>query len=382
MIKNYSGKIAFACAMVAIALLSRILYPRLYPVAAGNFGAATTSSVAEVPQFVLPALSLAVVSGQPAGASDQASSGASDAGGANLSAPQAANPGDGGANAGAVTGGSPTGLSAATDADTVSVAPAGPVQNSMFSRVGTVPPPTIAAEVSLVADLTTGARFMSGNASERWPLASVTKLMTATIVLDKLSPTLKVTITQDAFNIDPAEKNLHVGDTYTVSDLLRFLLLPSSNVAAEALADAYGRTAFIAEMNARAEAWGMANTHYADPSGLAVGSQSTANDLVKLAQKIYSDYPDILTITRTSPVTVVEIGSGTQVVVKSINEFAGETDFIGGKTGYTDQANGNLLSIFSDEGHPIVVIVLGTDDGTRFADTETLYGWFTANFRS
>jgi D-alanyl-D-alanine carboxypeptidase len=100
-----------------------------------------------------------------------------------------------------------------------------------------------------------------------------------------------------------------------------------------------------------------------------------------LAQKIYSDYPDILKITRTPQVTVIEIGSGDQVIVKSINEFSGETDFIGGKTGYTDQANGNLLSIFSYEEHPVVVVVLGTDDGTRFADTKTLYNWFTANFK-
>ena len=126
----------------------------------------------------------------------------------------------------------------------------------------------------------------------------------------------------------------------------------------------------------------MANTHYADPSGLAVGSQSTADDLVILAQKIYSDYPEIFAITRTPQVTVTEIGSGKQVMVKNINEFSGEADFIGGKTGYTDQADGNLLSIFSYEGHPIVVIVLGTDDGTRFANTEALYNWFTANFRS
>jgi D-alanyl-D-alanine carboxypeptidase (penicillin-binding protein 5/6) len=371
MIKNYSGKIAFACAMVAVALVSRIMYPRMYSVATGNSGVATTSLPAAIPQFVLPALSLATID-PPA---DPTS------GPANPPAPSVKGSDDQNANAGAVTGGSPAAPAVTPNASTIFVAPQGPVANSTFSHVGAGAPPALAAEAALVADLTTGARFMGQNASERWPLASVTKLMTATVVLDKMSPAQKITITQDAFNVDPSEKNLHVGDTYTTGDLLRFLLLPSSNVAAEALADAYGRTGFIAEMNARATAWGMANTHYADPSGLAVGSQSTANDLVLLAQKIYSDYPDILTITRTSPVTVTEIGSGDQVVVKSINEFAGETDFIGGKTGYTDQANGNLLSIFSYEGHPIVVVMLGTDDGTRFANTETLYNWFTANFR-
>jgi D-alanyl-D-alanine carboxypeptidase len=252
----------------------------------------------------------------------------------------------------------------------------------VFSRTGGAAPPSLAVKAALVADLTTGTRFMSENSAERWPLASITKLMTAAIALDKLSSAQKITITEDAFDVDPSEKTLRVGDTYTVTDLLRFLLLPSSNVAAEALARSYGRAEFIAEMNARAAAWGMTNSHYADPSGLAIGSQSTAADLVSLTQKIYSDYPEILAVTRTPQATVTEIGSGISVTLKNINEFSGETDFIGGKTGYTDQADGNLLSLFSYEGHPIIVVVLGTDDGTRFTDTETLYHWFTVNFRT
>jgi D-alanyl-D-alanine carboxypeptidase len=366
MMKNYSGKIAFAGAMVVIALLSRMAYPRLYSVATGNAGSATLSSAGAIPQFVLPALSLTTVA-------DEGNSAPS-------SSPLA--PGNDTGDTGAVMGGSPVASSPAQDMGTISVAPPGPVAKSAFSRVGETPPPTLAVEGAIVADVATGVHFMDENATERWPLASVTKLMTATIVLDKLSPAQKITITADAFNVDPSAKNLNVGDTYTVSDLLRFLLLPSSNVAAEVLADAYGRSAFIAEMNARAAAWGMADTHYVDPSGLAVGNQSTAADLVLLAQKIYSDYPEILTITRTPQVTVTDLSSGNQVVVKSINEFSGETDFIGGKTGYTDQANGNLLSIFSDGGHPVVVVVLGTDDGARFQNTEALYDWFTENFRS
>ena len=135
-------------------------------------------------------------------------------------------------------------------------------------------------------------------------------------------------------------------------------------------------------MNVRAKAWGMANTHYADPSGLAVGSQSTATDLVLLAQKIYADYPDILAITRTPQATVTEVSSGNKVPIKNINEFSGEADFIGGKTGYTDQADGNLLSLFLYNGRPVVVVVLGSDESTRFTNTEALYGWFTANFKT
>jgi serine-type D-Ala-D-Ala carboxypeptidase (penicillin-binding protein 5/6) len=360
MMKHHSGKIAFAGAVTAIALFSRVIYPHLYSVATGDSGSHVSTGT--VPEFVLPALSLATVSG----------------GAASSSASDSANPPD----TGAVIGELPSASSLAGDRAAFFVVPPGAVANSTFSRVGGTPPPPLTVEAAIVADVLTGASFMGENATERWPLASVTKLMTATIVLDKLSPVQKITITPDAFNVDTSERNLRIGDTYTVTDLLRFLLLPSSNVAAEALADAYGRTAFIALMNARAAAWGMTDTHYADPSGLAVGSQSTAANLVLLTQKIYSDYPEILKITRMPQATLTEIGAGGQVTVKNINEFSGEADFIGGKTGYTDQADGNLLSLFSDAGHPVVVVVLGTDENARFMNTEALYNWFIQNFRS
>lgn len=362
MMKDHSGKILFVGAMVVIALISRFAYPRLYYGAAGNAAGNSAASEKTVPQFVFPALSLETFSGK-----------------IETSSPSSA---DSAGSRGAVAEGSSLVAPTIADIGAVSVSPMGAIVNSVFSRVNPTDPPSFAAQAALVADLTTGTEFMGENTTERWPLASLTKLMTATVALDKLSSAQKITITADAFNADPTEKSLHVGDTYTTTDLLRFLLLPSSNVAAEALADAYGRTQFIAEMNARAAAWGMADTRYADPSGLAVGSQSTAADLVLLAQKIYAGYPKILAITRAQQATVTEIDSGKQVVVKNINAFSGEQNFIGGKTGYTDQADGNLFSLFSYEGHPIVIVVLGTDDGARFANTEALYNWFAANFRT
>jgi len=255
------------------------------------------------------------------------------------------------------------------------------VSTSHFSATGSLPPPQIADRATLIADLETGGVLYGSNADNRWPLASLSKLMTATIVLDKMDLNQKVTVTPAAVDADPGQTTLQAGDIYTVSDLLYVMLLPSSNVAAEALANAYGRDQFLAEMNARAAAWGMADTHYDDPSGLSVGNQSTADDLLRLAQKIYADYPQILAITRTPQVTIKELGSGRQAAVKSINAFAGRADFIGGKTGYTDEAAGNLLSIFKYENRPVLFVVLGTADDTRFANTLQLYQWFAQSFK-
>jgi D-alanyl-D-alanine carboxypeptidase len=360
MMKNFSGKIVFAGTIVIIALLSRFAYPRLYPVATSDAtdSAVSSSSAATIPRFVFPALSFMT------------------AGSAPTSAPPALLSGP--ASVGAISDASSS-LAAATN--TIFVAPLGPIADSTFSRIGTAPPPILPIQEAFVADLSSGAILMSENASGRWPLASLTKLMTATLVYDHLSLTEPVTITQAEFDVYPQEKTLRVGDTYTVEDLLHFLLMPSSNVAAEALATTYGRTQFIAAMNARAVAWGMTHTHYVDPSGLAEGDQSTPGDLMLLMQKIYTDYPQLLAITRTPVATVTNLATGATTTVQSINQFAGETDFIGGKTGYTDQADGNLLSLFSDGGHPVMVLIFGTADWSRFIMMKQLYRWVTANFR-
>ena len=80
--------------------------------------------------------------------------------------------------------------------------------------------PALSDVASLVADVATGAVYEATNASERWPTASLAKLMSATIVLDKLNPGTKITITESMLATDPTEFTLAVGDTYTVSDLL------------------------------------------------------------------------------------------------------------------------------------------------------------------
>lgn len=240
-------------------------------------------------------------------------------------------------------------------------------------------PPALAAVASLATDLRGGTIFESMNADRRWPTASLTKLMTATIVEDKLDLRAKITVTDGMLAFDPTEQALVANGTYTVADLLRALLLPSSNVAAEALAGFYGRGMFLGEMNARASAWGMTNTYFGDPSGLSASNQSTANDFLKLAQKIYTRYPQIFAITRLVQAAITEGNSGKSVLVKNINDFAGRADFVGGKTGYTDEAAGNLLTVLNDNGRPVLVVVLGTS--ARFHDTDMLYSWVRQHFR-
>jgi D-alanyl-D-alanine carboxypeptidase len=252
---------------------------------------------------------------------------------------------------------------------------------SFGAPVGSAPLPNVGASAVLIADLESGATLAGVNASGRWPMASISKLMTAAVATDVLGPDQRITITDQMLAVDPTQQILHLGDTYTVSDLLHIMLLPSNNVAAEALADFYGHARFIAAMNAKAAAWGMAGTYYDDPSGLSAANESSANDLLKLAQHLFTAYPQVLAVTRLPQTTAQNLSTGAAVAVKSINSFAGQADFIGGKTGYTDQADGNLLSIFNDAGRPVFIIVLGINDSVRFDATQRLYTWLITNFK-
>jgi D-alanyl-D-alanine carboxypeptidase len=328
MIKN-SEKFVFLFVVIAAVFFARAIYPNLsgVPALAGNNPPQTADaeqSVAQPPTLVLPQTSI-----------------------------DATAPPDGNGNDGTAGGDQSNGLTKLPD----------------FS-----------SKAYLVANLATGNIAAGFNTTSRWPTASITKLMTATLVLDQLSPTTTITISPQMFAADPDEHTLVIGGTYTVEDLLHVMLMPSSNVAAEAMADYIGRAQFMNEMNQRAQAWGMTDSYFDDPSGISAANQSTAKDLMALAQHIYSSYPGILAITNTPVTTITELNSDKTITVRSINSFAGTSGFVGGKTGNTPQADANLLSIFNDNGTPIVVVVLGAP-ALPFEDTSMLYTWYRTNFK-
>lgn len=249
-----------------------------------------------------------------------------------------------------------------------------------FSQLHNFAQPLITAKAALLADLLTGETYFALNPERRWPLASVTKLVTAAVAMKYSDLNQSTTIRDRDFPIAESEnlKYLRGGDSYSIKDLLKIMLLSSSNEAAEALANLKERNEFIANMNALVKEWGLVSTHFSDPSGLAAANQSTANELLKISRVIYEEYPYIFRTTQFQKLLVTELNSGRSQAVPNINIFAGRSDFLGGKTGYTDEAGENLLSVFSYRGRPIVIVILGTSD--RFGETEKLLEWFKANF--
>lgn len=253
------------------------------------------------------------------------------------------------------------------------------IGQSVFVKIGGELPPTISARIALVADLESGERLWARESERRWPIASIAKLMSAVVALKNVDQNQAITITQNDFPIGVSGNGLKIGESYGVKDLLLSALLESTNESVEAIARVYGREAFIAQMNAQAEAWGLNNTHFSDPTGLSVATQSTAENMLGFAKNIYENYPDVFRMTQKPTAVITELVSGKTVTIKSINLFAGQEDFLGGKTGFTDEAGGNLLSIFSYRERPVVIIVLGSED--RFGDTEKLLNWLEQNYK-
>jgi len=227
------------------------------------------------------------------------------------------------------------------------------------------------AKSAAIGDLRAGDLLYGFNADARWPVASLTKLMTAALVLELFPADAVITLVPEDFSSGGAlTASLQPGDKYRASDLLKVLLVPSSNEAAEAFARAYGRSAFTAAMNAKAASWGLTNTHFADPSGISVANQSTPREFLKLLREVYAAHPEVFVITRERNVSARELLTGAVKYFPTTNSFAGRAGFLGGKTGTTPEAGDNLASIFDTGGTPVAVVVFGAAD--RYAATESL----------
>lgn len=252
---------------------------------------------------------------------------------------------------------------------------------SSFVRVEWTLPPELTAASAIVADLGTGTTYFELRPRRTWPTASLAKLVSAAVVRDKFSFSEEVTLlSSDLIHGGPSLPPLSASEVYTVEDLLRMMLVSSRNEAADALARQYGRREFVLEMNRKAEEWGMTRSFFEDPSGVSVANQSTAADLKLLLMEMDNRYPEVFEITKRKSIVATERRSGAGKEFPSTSIFAGSPIYLGGKTGFTPEAGGNLASVFSAGGGRVLVIVLGSED--RFGETSLLYQWFTHDFRA
>jgi D-alanyl-D-alanine carboxypeptidase (penicillin-binding protein 5/6) len=216
------------------------------------------------------------------------------------------------------------------------------------------------------------------------PIASVTKMMTAYLVLkahpitgDQSGPTLTMTAADAALYSqevaqDDSTLEVTAGEQLTERQLLEALLIPSADNIARLLAvwDAGSVTAFVQQMNAEAAALGMTETHYADPSGLSPQTVSTAADQAILAG-LDMENPVFASIVDHTAITLPLVGR-----VTNYNPVVGEDGIVGVKSGYTGQALACLVVAAprTVDGHTAMVIVatLGQPNGLPQAASEDI----------
>lgn len=212
--------------------------------------------------------------------------------------------------------------------------------------------------------------FIERKPVNRWPIASLTKLMTAVVALEKIGPEKTILVSENAINSEGTAGNLSPGEIYIAIDLIKAMLLTSSNDAAVSLAEAYGTENFVREMNGKAGELGMLQTIFFEPTGLSFLNQSTPNDLAKLVNYIYANYPEIFGISRQKESLILNLETNQAKRLVNANQFVGRPDFLGGKSGFIDESKQNLISLFNKNGRAVLLIVLGSID--KYKETEEL----------
>lgn len=228
----------------------------------------------------------------------------------------------------------------------------------------------LTARLALVRFLNNNNKIYELNVDSHWSIASITKLITAVVAEEKIDPEKKIIFSDEIFTGESDRADFKVGDTFKSKDLVKAMLMLSSNNAAEALAQSFSREDFINLMNEKTKELNLNETRFFDPTGLSAKNQSTPNDIFKIINYLYQSHPEILKITAKKSDYILELNSKIKLFLSNINQFAGQTDFIGGKTGFTDEAQGNLVTIFSVKKEPVAIIILGSQD--RFGDTKKL----------
>ena len=240
--------------------------------------------------------------------------------------------------------------------------------------------PEVSAEAYLVANLETGEIYSEHNSQTVFPIASLSKLITALVVLHSMQPDQKVTLTQTMLDAYGDAGDLSLGETFTTADLLYPMLLESSNDAAEAFAESFGYTSFLAKMNGFASGLGMTSTSFKDSSGLSAGNRSDAHDLFILSQYLYTSEKPLLEITRQTTKSVASTTDHLAHTWTTINPFPLDPHFMGGKTGRTNEAKESMISMFRYDhngvSYPVVVIVLRSDFSVRELDSSVLFERF------
>lgn len=250
-----------------------------------------------------------------------------------------------------------------------------------------LPPESFTAHSVMVKDRETGALLYRKNEYDKWPLASITKLMSALVILENNPDWATSTI---VIGEDALDAHMYAGDVYTLDELWQAGLIGSSNKAIISLVSALGwtETAFVERMNQKARELGMADSVFVDPTGLDAGDMASASDTAILLNEVMKKEK----ITKALLTTEYNLYSKE----REKNHHMWNTDwlllgwiphqfkeFYGGKTGYIAASGYNFTMRVGDGvGHVVDVVILGAESHeARFNEAKKIAEWAFNNYK-
>jgi D-alanyl-D-alanine endopeptidase (penicillin-binding protein 7) len=264
----------------------------------------------------------------------------------------------------------------------VSEAASFPTAHNNYSRVKAHRHPqklVLRSASVLVEDQQTGECLVRKHAETVLPIASITKLMTAMVVLDatlNLQESLTIAY-EDVDTLRHSRSRLRVGTRITRGDALLLALMASENRAAHALGRTYpgGLTAFVSAMNIKATSLGLTETRFDDPSGISSGNVSSARDLARMVDAAYR-YRLIREFTTRKEATIY-IGRRSREFRNSNRLIRSPRWQIGlSKTGFIDEAGRCLVMQAHVANRPVLIVLLDSQGKlTRYGDANRIRKW-------
>lgn len=247
-------------------------------------------------------------------------------------------------------------------------------------------PHALHSSVALVVDERSGATLLAKNAQAVLPIASITKLMTAMVVLDAELP-LDEQLTIGTADIDTEKhtrSRLAPGTRLSRGELLQLALMSSENRAANALGRHYpgGLGAFVDAMNAKARSLGMGSTHFVEPTGLSSRNVSSAVDLSRMVSAAL-DYPLIRDYSTAGELNLA-VGGRRPLAFRNTNRLVDDPDWRIDlqKTGYISEAGNCVVMHVDIGGRPMVVVLLdATGSRSRYGDAQRIRQWLETEGR-
>ena len=250
--------------------------------------------------------------------------------------------------------------------------------------------PTVAAKSALLMDAATGTVLLEQNAHEKLPPASVTKVMTMLLIMEaidsgKIHWNDLVTASESAAAKGGSQIYLKVGETMSVTDMLKSIAVSSANDCACAMAEhiAGSEEAFVQRMNQRAKELGMNDTHFVNCTGLdddenAKDHLTSAYDIALMSRELMVNHPDIKKFTTIWMDTVRDGTFGLANTNKLVRFYKGTT---GLKTGYTSKAGFCLAATAQRSGMELIAVVLGSETSQeRFQSCKQMLDYGFANY--